>query len=224
MALALLLSVIVVVIMLSFGGYKETAEAAQQLKMAEYMEMLSRRNVDVIFYKTDPIGPENLKARRVNALNDQGLALNLYSDRAFHVMILDDLDGSLLLSDQDIRELRELLTNQHFRIVYLGTAHYNQLVQGEILTKSSNHMDGTNTYLAYYNERNMKSSVEGDAFAARNPYALNIDYKEEPPMYDLGGQHRVASWLVDPRAPKVELPPELVEKLEKMKKEAEIYE
>jgi oligopeptide transport system ATP-binding protein len=64
--------------------------------------------------------------------------------------------------------------------------------------------------------------VEGDAFAVRNPYALNIDFVEEPPQYDVGGQHRVASWLSDPRAPKVELPAELVEKLEKMKKEAEI--
>ena len=67
---------------------------------------------------------------------------------------------------------------------------------------------------------NLMERVEGDAFALRNPYALNIDYKEEPPMYDVGGQHRVASWLADPRAPKVQLPGELVEKLEKMKKEA----
>ncbi|MBR0417559.1 MAG: ABC transporter ATP-binding protein [Erysipelotrichaceae bacterium] len=71
---------------------------------------------------------------------------------------------------------------------------------------------------------NLMELVEGDAFAPRNPYALNIDFKEEPPMYEVGGQHRVASWLMDPRAPKVELPPELVEKLEKMKKEAEYYE
>ena len=71
---------------------------------------------------------------------------------------------------------------------------------------------------------NLMESVQGDAFAPRNAYALNIDYKEEPPMFDVGGQHRVASWLCDPHAPKVELPPELVEKLAKMKKEAGIDE
>ncbi|MDO4198519.1 MAG: ABC transporter ATP-binding protein [Erysipelotrichaceae bacterium] len=71
---------------------------------------------------------------------------------------------------------------------------------------------------------NLLEKINGDAFAPRNPYALNIDYKEEPQMYDVGGQHRVASWLCDPRAPKVELPVELVEKLEKMKKEAGINE
>ena len=66
--------------------------------------------------------------------------------------------------------------------------------------------------------------VEGDAFAPRNPFALKIDYHEEPPMYDVGGQHRVASWLCDPRAPKVEVPEELQVRIEKMKKEAELYE
>ena len=67
---------------------------------------------------------------------------------------------------------------------------------------------------------NLMERVEGDAFAPRNPFALKIDYREEPPMYDVGGQHRVASWLSDERAPEVQMPEELVEKLEKMKKEA----
>ena len=71
---------------------------------------------------------------------------------------------------------------------------------------------------------NLLEEVEGDAFAPRNPYALNIDYREEPPMYDIGGQHRVASWLCDPRAPKVDLPEDLKVRLEKMKKEANINE
>ena len=69
---------------------------------------------------------------------------------------------------------------------------------------------------------NLMERVPGDAFAPRNKYALNIDYREEPPQYDVGGQHRVASWLCDNKAPKVELPEQLVEKLEKMKKEAKI--
>ena len=71
---------------------------------------------------------------------------------------------------------------------------------------------------------NLMEEVVGDAFAPRNPFALKIDYKEEPPMFDVGGQHRVASWLCDPRAPKVELPEDLKLRLERMKKEAEIYE
>jgi len=71
---------------------------------------------------------------------------------------------------------------------------------------------------------NLMEKVVGDAFAPRNPYALNIDYREEPPMFNVGGQHRVASWLYDSNAPKVELPEDLKAKLEKMKKGAAKYE
>jgi len=71
---------------------------------------------------------------------------------------------------------------------------------------------------------NLLEEVKGDAFAPRNPYALNIDYREEPPMYDIGGQHRVASWLYDSRAPKVKMPKDLKVRLDKMKKEAGINE
>ena len=67
----------------------------------------------------------------------------------------------------------------------------------------------------------LMEEIIGDAFAPRNPYALAIDYKAEPPMFNVGGQHRVASWLCDPRAPKVELPEQLRERLEKMRSESE---
>ena len=43
---------------------------------------------------------------------------------------------------------------------------------------------------------NLLNQVEGDAFAPRNAVALNIDYRLEPPMYNVGGKHRVASWLM----------------------------
>ena len=66
---------------------------------------------------------------------------------------------------------------------------------------------------------NLLEKVTGDAFAPRNPFALKIDYEAEPPMYDVGGQHRVASWLCDPRAPKVEMPEQLRDRMEKMRKE-----
>ncbi len=68
----------------------------------------------------------------------------------------------------------------------------------------------------------LTEKFEGDAFASRNEYALNIDFKEEPPMFNAGGKHRVASWLMDERAPKVEMPRQLKERIEKMKVEAGI--
>jgi len=47
---------------------------------------------------------------------------------------------------------------------------------------------------------------EGDAFACRNEYALEIDYHQQPPMFQITDTHYAATWLLDPRAPKVESP------------------
>jgi oligopeptide transport system ATP-binding protein len=53
------------------------------------------------------------------------------------------------------------------------------------------------------------SDIRGDAFAPRNEYALNIDFVERPPYFDLSPTHRVRTWLQDPRAPEVTPPPSL---------------
>ncbi|MCR5230417.1 MAG: ABC transporter ATP-binding protein [Solobacterium sp.] len=66
---------------------------------------------------------------------------------------------------------------------------------------------------------NLLEEIVGDAFAPRNPFALAIDYKAEPPMFNVGGQHRVASWLCDPRAPKIDPPEQLQERLIRMRAE-----
>ena len=63
--------------------------------------------------------------------------------------------------------------------------------------------------------------VVGDAFAPRNKYALNIDFREQPPMFEVNDHHYAATWLLDKRAPKVEIPTVLKRRIEKMKKEAE---
>ena len=46
----------------------------------------------------------------------------------------------------------------------------------------------------------------GDAFACRNEYALEIDYHEQPPMFRITPTHYAATWLLDPRAPKITPP------------------
>ena len=54
---------------------------------------------------------------------------------------------------------------------------------------------------------NLFQEVQGDAFAPRNPQALNIDFVERPPYGEVSPTHKARTWLLDPRAPKVE-PPE----------------
>jgi oligopeptide/dipeptide ABC transporter ATP-binding protein len=53
---------------------------------------------------------------------------------------------------------------------------------------------------------NLFHKIQGDAFAPRNHKALNIDFLEEPPMYEVTATHTVKSWLQDPRAPHVDQP------------------
>lgn len=68
---------------------------------------------------------------------------------------------------------------------------------------------------------NLANKVEGDAFAPRNIYALNIDNRLEPPMFKISDTHYAATWLLHENAPKVEMPAELKQRIDRMLKEAE---
>ena len=59
---------------------------------------------------------------------------------------------------------------------------------------------------------NLFNEVRGDAFAPRNPKALKIDFVKRPPYFEVSPTHKARTWLLDPRAPKID-PPEAVRKL-----------
>ena len=59
---------------------------------------------------------------------------------------------------------------------------------------------------------NLFNEVKGDAFAPRNPQALKIDFVKRPPYFEVSPTHKARTWLLDPRAPKID-PPEAVRKL-----------
>jgi len=59
---------------------------------------------------------------------------------------------------------------------------------------------------------NLFNEVKGDAFAPRNPKALKIDFVKRPPYFEVSPTHKARTWLLDPRAPKID-PPEAVQKL-----------
>ena len=67
---------------------------------------------------------------------------------------------------------------------------------------------------------NMLHPPKGDAFAARNKYALAIDFEEEPPYFKISDTHYAATWLLHPDAPKVEMPEILKHRIARMEKEA----
>ena len=65
---------------------------------------------------------------------------------------------------------------------------------------------------------NMIYPPKGDAFAARNKYALKIDFEEQPPMFKITDTHYAATWLLHPNAPKVEMPKIIKDRIARMRK------
>ena len=63
---------------------------------------------------------------------------------------------------------------------------------------------------------NMIYPPKGDAFAARNKYAMQIDFEECPPFFDVSETHKAATWLLHPDAPKVDTPKQITDRINRM--------
>lgn len=69
---------------------------------------------------------------------------------------------------------------------------------------------------------NMIFPPQGDAFAQRNKYAMEIDFEEEPPMFEITPTHKAATWLLHPDAPKdIEPPVVVTERIRRMREKME---
>lgn len=71
---------------------------------------------------------------------------------------------------------------------------------------------GTDLFSIAGTPPNLYTEIKGDAFAPRNPQALNIDFVQRPPYFQVSETHKAKTWLLDPRAPKVD-PPAVVERI-----------
>lgn len=68
------------------------------------------------------------------------------------------------------------------------------------------------------------NKIVGDAFAPRNPFCLKIDTLKEAPMFRVTDTHYAKTWLLDPRAPKIEKPEIIQDIHEKLVKAFNICE
>lgn len=64
---------------------------------------------------------------------------------------------------------------------------------------------------------NLFNEIKGDAFAPRNKQALQIDFVQEPPFFEISETHKAKTWYLDPRAPKIEQPKSIRRLREKMR-------
>lgn len=60
---------------------------------------------------------------------------------------------------------------------------------------------------------NMLLPPRGDAFAARNTFAVALDYKQEPPFFKISETHYAKTWLAHASAPDVEIPKTVRERI-----------
>lgn len=77
---------------------------------------------------------------------------------------------------------------------------------------------GTDLFSIQGTPPSLYNKIVGDAFAPRNQYAMEIDFVKEPPVFKISDTHYARTWLLDPRAPKVELPENIRNLHEKMLK------
>ena len=65
---------------------------------------------------------------------------------------------------------------------------------------------GTELYSISGTPPSLYNKIIGDPFAPRNPYCLKIDTLKDAPMFKVSETHYAKTWLLDPRAPKIEKP------------------
>jgi len=68
---------------------------------------------------------------------------------------------------------------------------------------------------------NLIDPPKGDPFADRSEFALEIDFKERPPLFKVNDDHYAATWLLDDRAPEVDPPKKIKARWARYKKSNE---
>src|SRR5699024_5006356 len=102
------------------------------------------------------------------------------------------------------------------RIVEIGTAEeifYNPqhpYTWGLLSSMPTLETNGEKLYAIPGSPPDLLAPPSGDAFYPRNEYALKIDTKAVPPMFEVSPTHQAATWLLAPQAPKVTPPAEIV--------------
>ena len=98
-----------------------TMKREQSLSSEEmWAEDLNKQNLDVMFYGTAPIGPENLKAREIKSLSE------LENCGAASLLIIYDIHDKLFIQPEEMTYVYDLYLKGGY-IVYFGTSKYQMI-------------------------------------------------------------------------------------------------
>lgn len=62
----------------------------------------------------------------------------------------------------------------------------------------------------------MINPPKGDAFALRSDWSMKVDFEYQPPMFKISDTHYASTWLLHPKAPKVERPAQLQNRINQL--------
>lgn len=132
-----------------------------------------------------------------------------------------ELDTSIIFITHDLGVVAQMADRVAVmyagQIVEVGTADeifYNPMhpyTWGLLASMPTLDVGQTDLYTIPGSPPNLLNPPVGDAFAARNEYALKIDYEQEPDLFKVSDTHYAKTWLLHPSAPTVN-PPEEVRK------------
>lgn len=139
-----------------------------------------------------------------------------------------DLETSIIFITHDLGVVAQMADRVAVmyagQIVEVGTSDeifYNPMhpyTWGLLASMPSLDVEQTDLYNIPGSPPNMMNPPKGDAFAARNEYALAIDFEQEPEMFKVSDTHYAKTWLLHPEAPDVEPPAEVVRRKKKYEK------
>lgn len=137
----------------------------------------------------------------------------------------DELDTSIIFITHDLGVVAQMADRVAVmyagQIVEVGTTDeifYNPMhpyTWGLLASMPTLDVDQKNLYTIPGSPPNLLHPPKGDAFAARNEYALAIDFEQEPELFKVTDTHYAKTWLLHPEAPDVTPPLEVVRRKEK---------
>lgn len=136
-----------------------------------------------------------------------------------------ELDTSIIFITHDLGVVAQMADRVAVmyagQIVEVGTADeifYNPMhpyTWGLLASMPTLEVGQTDLYTIPGSPPNLLHPPVGDAFAARNAYAMEIDFHQEPDLFKVSDTHFAKTWLLHPDAPEVEPPLEVQRRKEK---------
>ncbi|MCC5894438.1 MAG: ABC transporter ATP-binding protein [Alkalibacterium sp.] len=136
-----------------------------------------------------------------------------------------ELDTSIIFITHDLGVVAQMADRVAVmyagQIVEVGTADeifYNPMhpyTWGLLASMPTLDVGQTDLYTIPGSPPNLLNPPVGDAFAARNEYALEIDFHQEPDLFKVSDTHYAKTWLLHPSAPAVNPPREVTRRKEK---------